>query len=209
MSIDFFDDLQARGLVHTASEGARDFIAAGPVTAYAGVDPTADSMHVGHLVQALGLARLQEIGAVLADHAQNPAARAAQRRLAAEVTRMVHGDEGLARAQRATGVLFGSVAAQELPAAELLDVLSDVPSTDVPRTQLEGEGMGVVDILADAGVAASRGEARRLIAGGGVSLNGARVTSPEQRARAEDAIDGQVLVLRKGKKENRVVRLVG
>jgi tyrosyl-tRNA synthetase len=69
--------------------------------------------------------------------------------------------------------------------------------------------MGVVDILADAGVAASKGEARRLIAGGGVSLNGARVTSPEMRVRADDAIDGQVLLLRKGKRENRVVRVVG
>ena len=58
-------------------------------------------------------------------------------------------------------------------------------------------------------LAASKGEARRLIAGVGVSLNGARVTSPELRVRAEDAIDGQVLLLRKGKKENRVVRLIG
>jgi tyrosyl-tRNA synthetase len=426
MSTDFFDDLQARGMVHAASEGVRDFLAAGTVTAYAGFDPTADSLHVGHLVAVLALARLQraggrplalvgggtgmvgdpsgknaerplltraqveanvaalrgqlerfmdfsgtnaaqvidnhewlgglglieflrdvgkhftvnymlakdsvarrletegglsvtefaysllqaydfavlsdrfgcglqiggsdqwgnitsgielirrtrgravhgivlplltnaagtkfgkteggavwldphrtspfrffqfwlntddrdvarnlktftflsldEIGDVMAEHARNPAARSAQRRLAVEVTRMVHGDDGLARAERATGVLFGSVAAQELPAAELLDVFSDVPSMDVPRTRLEGEGIGVVDILADAGVAASKGEARRLIAGGGVSLNGARVTSPELRVRAEDAIDGQVLLLRKGKKENRVVRLVG
>jgi tyrosyl-tRNA synthetase len=426
MSSDFFDDLQARGLVHASSEGVRDFLAAGPVTAYVGFDPTADSLHVGHLVQVMSLARLQraghrplalvgggtgmigdpsgksaerplltraqveanvnairaqlerfldftgpsaaqvldnhhwlgglglieflrdvgkhftvnymlakdsvsrrldseaglsvtefaysllqaqdfavlhdrfgctlqiggsdqwgnitsgmelirrtrgrsvhgivlpllttasgakfgksegnavwldadrtspfrffqfwlntddrdvernlrtftflpldEVAEVMAEHARNPAARTAQRRLASIVTRMVHGDDGLARAERATGVLFGSVAAQELPAAELLDVFADVPSTDVPRTRLQGEGMGVVDILADAGVAASRGEARRLIAGGGVSLNGARITSPDLRVRAEDAIDGQVLLLRKGKKENRVVRLVG
>ncbi|HST63259.1 MAG TPA: tyrosine--tRNA ligase [Longimicrobium sp.] len=169
----------------------------------------ADDRDVERYLKTFTFLSLDAIAAVMAEHAPAPAARTAQRRLAAEVTRRVHGPGGLARAERATGVLFGSVAAQELPAAELLDVFSDVPSTHVPRTRLEGEGMGVVDILADAGVAASRGEARRLIAGGGVSLNGVRVTSPDQRVRAEDAIDGQVLVLRKGKKENRVIRLVG
>ena len=152
---------------------------------------------------------LDEIAAVVAEHAQNPAARAAQRRLAAEVTRLVHGDDGLARAERATGVLFGSVAAQELPAAELLDVFADVPSTEVQRARLEGEGISVVDLLAEAGVAASKGEARRLIQGGGVSLNGARVGSVDLRVRAEDAIDGQVLLLRKGRKDNHVVRVAG
>jgi tyrosyl-tRNA synthetase len=152
---------------------------------------------------------LDEIAGVMEEHGQNPAGRAAQRRLAVEVTRLVHGEEGLRRAERATGVLFGSVAAQELPAAELLDVFADVPSTEMARTRLEGEGMPVVDLLAEAGVAASKGEARRLIQGGGISLNGERVGSVDQRVRAEDAIDGQVLLLRKGKKDNHVVRVAG
>ena len=168
-----------------------------------------DDRDVEHYLKAFTFLPVEEIAGVMAEHAQNPAARVAQRRLGAEVTRLVHKEDGLQRAERATGVLFGSVAAQELPAAELLDVFSDVPSTDVPRTRLDGEGMGVVDILADAGVAASRGEARRLIQGGGVSLNGARVASVDQRVRAEDAIDGQVLLLRKGKKDNHVVRVTG
>jgi tyrosyl-tRNA synthetase len=152
---------------------------------------------------------LDEIAGVMEEHARNPAARAAQRRLAVEVTRLVHGEDGLRRAERATGVLFGSVAAQELPAAELLDVFADVPSTEVDRGRLEGEGIPVVDLLAEAGVAASKGEARRLIQGGGISVNGGRVGTVDQRVRAEDAIDGQVLLLRKGKKDNHVVRLVG
>ena len=152
---------------------------------------------------------VDEIADVMTEHAPNPAARAAQRRLAEEVTRLVHGDDGLERAERATGVLFGSVPAQELPAAELLDVFSDVPSTEVARERLEGEGMPLVDLLAEAGVAASKGEARRLIEGGGVSLNGERAAATDQRVRAEDAIDGQVLLLRKGKKQNHVVRVTG
>jgi tyrosyl-tRNA synthetase len=151
---------------------------------------------------------LDEIAAVVAEHGANPAARAGQRRLAEEVTRMVHGAEGLERAERATAVFFGSRPAQDLPAAELLDVFSDVPSTEVPRARLDGEGIPVVDLLAESGVASSKGEARRLIAGGGISVNGERVATPEQRVRAEEAIDGQVLLLRKGKKQNHVVRLV-
>jgi tyrosyl-tRNA synthetase len=151
---------------------------------------------------------VDEIASIVAEHEANPAARTGQRRLAEEVTRMVHGDEGLERAERATAVFFGSRPAQDLPAAELLDVFSDVPSTEVPRGRLDGEGIPVVDLLAESGVAASRGEARRLIAGGGVSVNGERVSTPEQRIGAGEAIDGQVLLLRKGKKQNHVVRLV-
>jgi len=150
-----------------------------------------------------------EIRQVVEEHASDPGARSAQRRLAAEMTRMVHGEDGLARAERATGVLFGSVPAQELGAADLLDVFADVPSTELPAIRLEGEGLPVVDLLTEAGVASSKGEARRLIAGGGVYLNGERLEAAERRVVTNDAIEGQVLLLRKGKRQNHVVRLVG
>jgi tyrosyl-tRNA synthetase len=65
-----------------------------------------------------------------------------------------------------------------------------------------------VELLAEAGVASSKGEARRLIAGGGIYLNGERLTGHEQRVRMENAIDGEVLLLRKGKKDSYVVRLI-
>jgi len=152
---------------------------------------------------------LEEIAEVMAQHAQNPAARVAQRRLALEMTRLVHGAEGVERAERATGVLFGSRDARELGAEELLDVFADVPSTEVARARLGGDGLPVVDLLAESGVASSKGEARRLIQGGGVSLNGERVGSVDRRVGTGDAIDGRVLLLRKGKKDNHVVRLAG
>ncbi|HEX2188870.1 MAG TPA: tyrosine--tRNA ligase [Longimicrobiaceae bacterium] len=167
-----------------------------------------DDRDVRHYLNAFTFLPPDEVAAVMEEQSANPAARAAQRRLAVEVTRMVHGGEGLERAERATGVLFGSRAARELGAAELLDVFADVPSTETPRTRLEGEGIPVVDLLAESGIAASKGEARRLIAGGGLYLNGERIAGPDQRVTAGDAIDGQVLLLRKGKKENRVVRLL-
>jgi tyrosyl-tRNA synthetase len=145
----------------------------------------------------------------VAEHAGEPGARSAQRLLATEVTRMVHGADGLERAERATGVLFGDRDARELGARELLDVFADVPSTELPRARFEGDGVAIVDLLAEAGIAASKGEARRLLAGGGVYLNGDRIDSPERRVRIEDAIDGAVLLLRKGKKDSHVVRLGG
>lgn len=168
-----------------------------------------DDRDVDHYLNAFTFLPPAEIEALMAEQNANPAARAAQRRLADEVTRLVHGDDGVQRAERATGVLFGSRPAQELPAAELLDVFADVPSTEIARDRLGGEGLAITELLAEARVAASKGEARRLITGGGVYLNGERLDSPERRVRGEDAIDGQVILLRKGKKDNHVVRLVG
>jgi tyrosyl-tRNA synthetase len=166
-----------------------------------------DDRDVARYLKGFTFLALPEIGGIVEDHARDPAARGAQRRLATEVTRMVHGDAGLERAERATGVLFGSRDARELGADELLDVFADVPSTELSRQRLEGDGLSVVELLAESGIASSRGEARRLIAGGGVYLNGERIGSAEQKVESGDTIEGRVLLLRKGKKENRVVRL--
>lgn len=150
---------------------------------------------------------VDEIEALAAEHAGNPGARVAHRRLAEEVTRQVHGEDGLERAERATGVLFGSVPAQELPADELLDVFSEVPSTQLPSARFADGGMSVIDLLAESGVASSKGEARRLISGGGVYLNGERLESVDRLVTTDDAIEGQVMILRKGKRKNHIVQL--
>jgi tyrosyl-tRNA synthetase len=151
---------------------------------------------------------LPEIEAIIAEHDANRSARVAQRRLAAAVTALVHGTDALARAERATGVLFGDTPPQDLQLAELLDVFSDVPSTELSRDRLSGEGMPVVDLLAETGIASSKGEARRLLAGGGVYLNGGRLDADGYQLRQRDAIAGEVLILRKGRRQNHVVRLV-
>jgi tyrosyl-tRNA synthetase len=151
---------------------------------------------------------LPEIEAIIAEHDANRSARVAQRRLAAAVTALVHGTDALARAERATGVLFGDTPPQDLQLAELLDVFSDVPSTELSRDRLSGEGMPVVDLLAETGIASSKGEARRLLAGGGVYLNGGRLDADGYQLRERDAIAGEVLILRKGRRQNHVVRLV-
>jgi len=168
-----------------------------------------DDRDVERYLKAFTFLPLDEIAGIVAEQEANPAARVGQRRLAREMTLLVHGEDGLERAERATGVFFGSRSTRELSATELLDVFSDVPASVLPRQRFEGEGIGVVDLLAEAGITASKGEARRLISGGGVYLNGERLEGPDQKVRIEDAIDGQVLVVRKGKKGHHVIRLEG
>jgi tyrosyl-tRNA synthetase len=166
-----------------------------------------DDRDVRHYLNGFTFLERVEIDALLEEHDAAPAARAAQRRLAAEVTRMLHGQDGLDRAERATAVLFGRKTPRELGVDELLDVFSDVPAANLPRAAFDGVGMPIVDLLVAAGVAPSRGEARRLVAGGGIYLNGERATGTDQHVRVDEAIAGEVLVLRKGRKDNHLVRL--
>ncbi len=140
--------------------------------------------------------------------AHRPHERAAQRALADDVTRRVHGETGLVRARHATQVLFGG-ALDGLTAAEIADIFSDVPSWEFPRQSLEGEGMPILDLLVDGGVASSKGDARRSIQGGGVYLNNVRVEEVECRVRVEDALEGRFLVVRKGKKSYHLAKLMG
>lgn len=148
-----------------------------------------------------------EITADEASLAERPHERAAHRRLAEVVTRSVHGETGLASAQGATAVLFGG-SLSGLGADEISDIFADVPSSEIPKIELEGEGTGILDLLASTEVANSKGDARRSVEGGGVYLNNERVTDTDGRVRLEDAVEGRFLVLRKGKKAYHMVRVV-
>jgi len=135
-----------------------------------------------------------------------PQERAAQVRLAREVTRQVHGETALERAEKASRALFGEEIST-LTEEELREVLQEAPCTHVERAKLHGKGMSLVDLSVLAGLAASKGEARRLIAGGGVYLNNRRVGEASQPVSANDALHGKFLVLRRGQKEFRLVEL--
>jgi len=135
-----------------------------------------------------------------------PETREAQRTLAREVTALVHGPEQVSRAERASAVLFGEDIAS-LPADDVLNVFDDVPSSSVAPEKLEGEGVPVVELLAGSGLVASKGEATRLIRSGGVYVNNRRITDERARLRSDDAIEGRLFVLRKGQKQNHVVRV--
>jgi tyrosyl-tRNA synthetase len=132
-----------------------------------------------------------------------PEAREAQRVLAREVTSMVHGADALHSAERASAVLFGSSLA-DATAAEILAVFDDVPSVQIAAPALAA-GIATTELAVTAGIAASKGEATRLIKQGGLYVNDHRVTEERGRITADHAIDGRVIVLRKGQRERRLV----
>lgn len=133
-----------------------------------------------------------------------PHRRAAQMALAEDVTRRLHGETGLASAQRATEALF-SGKVEGLDADAVADVFADVPSSEIAADELSGEGVSVIDLFASSGLATSKGDARRAIEGGGAYVNGVRVEGIEARVTMSDTIGGRFLLLRKGKKSYHLV----
>jgi len=138
---------------------------------------------------------------------REPYRRAAQRALAEDVTRRLHGEAGLAAAERATKALF-SGAIEGLSADEIADVFADIPSSELSRDELGGEGKPVIDLLVESGLASSRGDARRSIDGGGVYVNNVRVESVDAGVTTEHMIEGRFLLLRKGKKSYHLLALL-
>jgi tyrosyl-tRNA synthetase len=167
---------------------------------------TEDRDVVGYLKFFTLLGR-EEIDELARSLEKEPGKRVPHRKLAAEVTTMLHGEAGLRQAVRASEIFFGAEIA-DVPENELLEIFSDVPSSEFPAASLDGSGVAVADLLVATGVVTSKGEARRAIEGGGISLNNVRVTSAASQVGAASALHGKFLVLRKGAKNYTLVRLV-
>ena len=135
---------------------------------------------------------------------EEPEKRVAQRTLAREVTSMVHGAAELDRAERASSVLFGGALA-DASVEDILMVFDDAPAIDMTKADLMAVTMSA--LTAQVGLAASKGEAARLIKQGGIYLNDRRVTDDRALVTLEDTIGGRVMVIRKGPRERRVVRV--
>jgi tyrosyl-tRNA synthetase len=133
--------------------------------------------------------------------------REAQRVLAREVTALVHGPDQVARAEHASSLLFGEDIAT-LDVDDVLAVFEDVPSTELPADALGGDGLGIVDLIARVHLAASRSDARRLVQSGGVYVNNRRMADPQARLTLDDTIGGRVIVLRRGGKQQHLVKVV-
>jgi tyrosyl-tRNA synthetase len=135
-----------------------------------------------------------------------PEKREAQRVLAREVTTAVHGADQVARSEQASSVLF-SEDISSLTIDDLLAVFADVPSTEIPLNELAGDGIGIVDLVARVRLASSKSEARRLVQSGGVYVNNRRAADPQAKVRVADALGGQLFLLRKGAKEQHLIRI--
>jgi tyrosyl-tRNA synthetase len=139
--------------------------------------------------------------------AANPSARDTQKRLAEELTRLVHGEAGLAAARQATEIFFGAEIGS-LDDGALCEIFADVPSREFARSALDGEGLALVEALEATGLAASRSAARRTIEQGGAYVNNRRVTDAAHRLTPGDLAGAATLVLRSGKKSYAVAKFV-
>jgi tyrosyl-tRNA synthetase len=163
---------------------------------------TADADVISYLKYFTFLTR-EEIGALEESLQREPEKRAAQQALAREVTRLVHGEAEVARAEAATQALFGT-SIRDLDEATLLDVMSDAPSTQKSRDALGTYAL--VDALVESGLCNSKGAARKDIAAGGVYVNNERVNDVAATLKSSDLIGGSHVVLRKGKKNYHLLR---
>jgi tyrosyl-tRNA synthetase len=152
---------------------------------------------VGELLRIFTFLPRAEIEELETQHAEKPFLRAAQRALAEQVTSIVHGAEETERIKEASAALFGGGDLTGLSTTTLGAALREAGST---RVDGDEPMPNVVDLLVAAGLAKSKGEARRTVSEGGAYLNNARIDDPELVPGADDLIGGSWLVLRRGKK---------
>ncbi len=146
----------------------------------------------------------ERIGELEAAAAREPARRHPQRELAREVTRLVHGEPAVREAEAATEALFsGDISG--LSVDQLLRVFPNVPSSTATYA---AEGWPIVELLASSGVTSSKSEATRLIRSGGIYVNSRRITDEKERLTPDAAVEGQLFVVRKGKRDNFLIRIV-
>lgn len=159
---------------------------------------------VENFLRVFSFRPLAELEALFLAHRENPAARAAQKSLAEEMTRLLHGEEGLREAESATEALFsGDV--RSLAEPLLLDVAAAMPRGFVSDEPL-GVGLSIVDALVESEAVKSKREARQFLESGAITLNGAKVDAT-YILRSEDFLFGRVALVRRGKKNWHVLGL--
>jgi tyrosyl-tRNA synthetase len=151
-----------------------------------------------------------EIDELIARHQEVPHERILQKRLAEEVTRMVHSGEALNLAIEASQILFGKGTHESLASLDertLLAVFEGVPMFDIDRTLID-KGITLIDLLAaHTAVFPSKGEARRMLQGDGISMNKEKLTDPDRSLAAADLIRNRFILIQKGKKQYYLIRV--
>jgi tyrosyl-tRNA synthetase len=145
-----------------------------------------------------------EIVALERQHAENPGGRAAHKALAKAVTDLVHGASANAEATRASEILFGGELAG-VSEGTFNEIVGEVPTKEIQKTQLDGSGKPLVELLVHSGLCPSKGQARKDIEGGGVYVNNNREGNFQRAVTSNDLLFGKHLLLRKGKRNYVVV----
>ncbi len=151
-----------------------------------------------------------EIESIVLLHNEDPGKRLLQKRMAEEITRFIHGQEELEKAIQTTEKLFSGNAAEnikDLSVEELLNSLEGVPVVDMDKSKIEA-GLDLVTLLAEAGIFASKGEARKMIVGGGVSLNKEKISDANLMIDNSFSLHSTYLLVQKGKKNYYLIRFI-
>ena len=164
-----------------------------------------DDRDVEKLLLQLTLVSVLEISELMLDHRKSPEDRSAQQRLATEVCRLVHGDEEAEQAILATQGLFGSQSNSEDSLEALRGV---VPETEVRASDLKQGKESLIDVLVLSGLCSSRGDARRTIAAGGISVNGDRQATDAVSLPNDLLLNGDYVLIQKGKKNRHLLVIV-
>ena len=135
-----------------------------------------------------------------------PQKRAAQRQLARDITLLLHGQNGLDQAERVTRALFGGDV-RDLSASEIEDGFDGAPGGYISKHEIDNAAVTLQSVVIGQDLCTSAGEARRLVQQGGLYLNGVRVDDSRRTVTSDDLIDGRVLVLRRGSKDHRLMRV--
>ena len=151
----------------------------------------------------------ETIDAAIAEHRADPGRRTLQQLLAKEITTMIHGADEYDNAVSASKMLFGNSTSEELRKLDektFLAVFAGVPTFDVPRTELP---CNILDFLAvKTQVFPSKGEARKMTVGNGVSINKDKVTDIEYQISENDIVDGKYILAQKGKKNYFIINII-
>jgi tyrosyl-tRNA synthetase len=158
------------------------------------------------ITKMLSFADHATIDGLARQHAENPGARAAHLALARELTTLVHGENACADAVRASEIMFGG-GLDGVSEDVFREVVGEVPTKELDQTKLDGTGTPLTELLVHAGLASSKGQARKDIEGGGIYLNNVRVAEISRAATASDLLFGKYVLLRKGKRTYAVVNV--
>ena len=145
-----------------------------------------------------------EVEELASQHEAEPHARIAHKALAREVTALVHGEEAVTEAIRASEILFGGEL-EGITEATFREVAGEVPTCELSTDRFGGEGLWLPELLHEAGLAQSRGQARKDVKGGGLYVNGKRIDDEQHKLTASDLMFGKYVLLRRGKRNYAVV----
>ena len=145
-----------------------------------------------------------EVEELASQHEAEPHARIAHKALAREVTTLVHGEEAVTEAIRASEILFGGEL-EGITEATFREVAGEVPTCELSTDRFGGEGLWLPELLHEAGLAQSRGQARKDVKGGGVYVNGKRIDDEQHKLTTSDLMFEKYVLLRRGKRNYAVV----